>query len=290
MEEIKYPCLARLGRSWIVFFIFFVSQIVEAKFNFKPEPHFLKSSKPSEESSDSNLKPPFVSPGKPNWAVEVFSDKLIADFHRRYEELYGAFESFRLVRSYPVDQNMFVVDNLTLRDEMIRESEVMVRIGEYIVLKATEYQIDQYLRSDPKTKDIYKAKERFTNGNLKVVPQFNIKTKYSISGNYLEASSNFQDSFYSYRMVLSKWSDGFLKSSEQIFLWDYKLSKVSSMRALYYIEDTGYSVTLRRKMKEQVTTSITYNNDRRLPAEGVTEDSLMLGLAFYEAPNFLLRQ
>lgn len=281
-EEIKFLFLVRVSKCWILSCITFFSLGAESKYNFKPDYPFQKPAKVQEEPY---IRPPYVAPGKPSWAEDVFTDKLIADFHRRYEELYGAFESFRLIRSYPMDQYMLIVDNLTLRDEMIRESEVMGRIGEYIFLKAGEYQIDSYLRSDPKTKGIYKAKEKFTNGSLNLASKVSIKTKYSISGNYLEASTTIHDMFYSYRMVLKKWTDGFLQPSEQIFLMDYNLNKRNTLRALYYIENSGFSITIRRKFKEQVTTSVTFNKDRRLPVENIIEDSLMLGLAFYEAPS-----
>ncbi len=240
---------------------------------------------PALSKEDSPLRPPYVSPGESSWAEDLFTEKLIADFYRRYEELFGAVESLRLIRSFPVDYYQYTVDSLTFREEVVEENVRMIRLGEYIFLKTLEHQLDYYLRSQPHTKEIYNAKERLTNVDMGIGPRGKAKLKYSISGNYLEAQYTFETFLISYRSIFHKLDENLFQVANRFWLLDYSWSQVYFFRLIYYVEESSYSLILRRHHGAGFTTSLTLNRNRSLPNTSETEDSFLLGVAFYLFPK-----
>ncbi|MCB0357229.1 MAG: hypothetical protein KDD40_09490, partial [Bdellovibrionales bacterium] len=231
------------------------------------------------------LKPPYVSPGEPKWTRTLFTDKLIADFYRKYEEEIGAFESSRLIRSFPDFYDQYTLDNLTFRQELIEQNKRMLNLGEYITLKTFEYHLDQYLKSHPSTKKAYEVKIKYTNADIKLGQnRGDLKFKYSLSGNYLESRYEWEELFLSYKIEFKKLSDGLFQQAEGIWLLDYKFSHLLALRVLYFALENGYNIILRRTHFNKVTISLTYSGNREVPDTLERDNRIMLGAVFYLPP------
>lgn len=232
------------------------------------------------------LRPPYVSPGEPDWKNSLFTEKLIADFYRKYEEEIGSLESGRLIRSFPNLYDHHMTDNLTFRRELIEQNKSMLKVGEYISLKSAEYHLDHYLRSHPRTQKAYEIKVKYTSANLDVGEKGKFKTNYSLSGNYLESQYIYDEKLISYKIEFKKINEGLFQQAEGVLLVDYPLPARLAMRILYFALERGYSVILRRAQFDNLTISITYNGDRKIPDSLETENSILLGAVFFLPPTF----
>lgn len=232
------------------------------------------------------LRPPYVSPGEPDWENTLFTKKLIADFYRKYEEEIGSLESGRLIRSFPNLYNYPMIDSLTFRRELIEQNNSMLKVGEYISLKTTEFHLDQYLRSHPRTQKAYEIKVKYTSANLDMGKKGKFKTNYSISGNYLELQYLYDENIISYKVEYKKINEGFFQQAEGILLVDYFLPARLALRILYFALEKGYSVIFRRAQFDNLTISLTYNGDRQIPDSIQKENSILLGAVFFLPPTF----
>lgn len=246
--------------------------------------YFLPLNRPYQyqENNDQNdLIPPYVSPRGPIWSDKLFTEKLVADFYRKYEEKFGALESSRIIKSTPNLNDQYMVEALIFREEALEENEAMISLGEYITLKAAEYHLDTYLRKDPKTKKVYDLKVKYTNANIKVNKNADLKFKYSLSGNYFETLYSYKNILLSYKMELKKLTEGIFKPSQDFFLIDYNVFKKYFVRYIFYVKDEGGAITFRHVHNKEVTTSLSYNYYRKIEDINEREYSLMVGLVLY---------
>lgn len=285
----RAPCIWPHSHKFFSYFIFllFLLQLSlpsYAGLNFLPvhRPYLPSLEKQQQQHF---LTPPYVSPGELNWTTILFADKLIADFYRKYEEEIGNLESTRLIRSFPEFYDHSILDSLSFRQELIEQSKSMLRVGEYITLKISEFHLDNYLKRNPRTKKVYEYKVKYTSANVDLGKKSFLKFNYSISGNYLEFRYTHEDLLISYKMEFKRLNEGFFQQAESIFLMDYLMPAKLALRILYFALERGYSVIVRRAVYDNLTLSLTYNGDREIPDSLETENSILLGAVFYLPPS-----
>lgn len=263
-------------------FILLLSNFSEASIYYLP---VQRPYSPQEEPKV--LRPPYVSPGEPVWTESLFTDKLIADFYRKYEEEIGVLESTRLVRTPPDLYDQYTIaDSFTFRKELIEQNESFFNFGEYITLKTFEFHVDEYLRSHPNTKKAYEVKLKYTNADFKLGKnKGDFKFKYSVSGNFLESQYLLDDLLMSYKLELKKHTEGFLQQSESKILVDYVLPRRIILRILYFVLEKGYSVILRKSYMSSMTISLSYNGERIVPDTTERDNRIMIGAVFYLPPS-----
>lgn len=111
----------------------------------------------------------------PKLSDQIFDEKLTKDFRERYEQKFGRTEAERVYNS--PNRFTYYTDLYTFKGSPQEEDIEKRAYAEYMVKKLAEYHVENYMKSDPKTKSVWEAKER--------VSQMSVKSKgYKFNARY----------------------------------------------------------------------------------------------------------
>ena len=110
---------------------------------------------------------------------QIFDEKITKDFRERYEQKFGRTEAERVYNS--PNRYTYYNDLYTFKGSPQEESVEKRAYAEYMVKKLAEYHVEKYMKSDPKTKSVWEAKERISQMNVKT-KSFGFKARYDVIG------------------------------------------------------------------------------------------------------------
>ena len=110
---------------------------------------------------------------------QIFDEKLTKDFKERYEQKFGRTEAERVYNS--PNRFTYYTDLYTFRGSPEEEDIEKRAYANYMVKKLAEYHVEKYMKSDPKTKSVWEAKERISQANVGS-GSFKVKARYDLVG------------------------------------------------------------------------------------------------------------
>lgn len=110
---------------------------------------------------------------------QIFDEKLTKDFRERYEQKFGRTEAERVYNS--PNRFTYYTDLYTFKGSPEEEDIEKRAYANYMVKKLAEYHVEKYMKSDPKTKSVWEAKERISQANVSS-GSFKMKVRYDLVG------------------------------------------------------------------------------------------------------------
>ncbi len=110
---------------------------------------------------------------------QIFDEKLTKDFRERYEQKFGRTEAERVYNS--PNRFTYYTDLYTFRGSPEEEDIEKRAYANYMVKKLAEYHLEKFMKSDPKTKSVWEAKERISQANVGS-GSFKVKARYDLVG------------------------------------------------------------------------------------------------------------
>lgn len=163
----------------IAFALGFARQ-ADAQLRLYPEPVKHHASSPT----DLRIPP---RPEDPPMVEDFYNEQLMAELRDRYQERFGPMELTYISPDIPgIDVIQINSFHASERDTVVARNAQLQRYGEFVVRRLAEFRLDTSLRRNPRSKDIYKAKEQLTDQKLNAGSFGQLRGRYVISGNYLE--------------------------------------------------------------------------------------------------------
>lgn len=212
---------------------------------------------------------------EPNHLVDkIFTERLTQKFRKEYHDRFGytEFEQIELTsnrfediggsngRLLPVNQHI----------------ELQESYGKYLGRELVQYHVDNYLKSSPQTRAIYKAKEAISNVEVGTKEGYKYKMKYNLASNRLNISAEKPQEII-HKQVDIKMGGG----RETVVRLGYDVSKTVKVGSDYSIENQILSLRGERRLTASLATSITgqqYNKD--IDASTPKQNRVLLGLSW----------
>ncbi|MBX3018248.1 MAG: hypothetical protein KF767_10190 [Bdellovibrionaceae bacterium] len=119
-----------------------------------------------------------------DYRSKIFNAQLTQEFKTRYREQFGYIDTESLAyaanRFTAFDENRGRSVGL---DEMQRKRRAF---AEYMMRRLGEFHVDNYFKSQPSMREVYELKEKLSNVQVQVGPQFKMDVHYSFSDNSAE--------------------------------------------------------------------------------------------------------
>lgn len=126
------------------------------------------------------IQPP-DSDGRPLQEV-IFNEKLTKEFRERYDDKFGRTDAERIYNS---PNRTTYYNDVWYRGSPEEMNNERRAFGEFMMKRLAEYHLDEYMKNDPKGKQIYAIKERVSNVGVQV-KKFKFDLRYEIAGNTLD--------------------------------------------------------------------------------------------------------
>lgn len=115
---------------------------------------------------------------------QLFDSQLTKEFSVRYKELFG---STAAEVNYNNTQRFGSYDSVTGEWSNVQaKQDKESAFAEYMAKRMLEYHIDNYSKSKDEFKEAYAIKEQLTQQEVAIAPGYEVKSNYSISGNYID--------------------------------------------------------------------------------------------------------
>lgn len=118
-------------------------------------------------------------PKSPPLQTQIFDEKLTKDFRERYEQKFGRTEAERVY--YSPNRFTYYNDLYSFKGSPEEEDVEKRAYANYMVKKLAEYHVENYMKSDPKTKSVWEAKERISQANVSS-GNYKMKARYDLVG------------------------------------------------------------------------------------------------------------
>lgn len=116
----------------------------------------------------------------------IYVEKLVNEFKSAYENKFGHFEAERQL--YGVSRYQTQTETVA-NASFITQSEDLQRrkeFGHYMLLRLSEYHIDNYARKDPNLRKALELKERLSQAKVEMRPGYVVNLNYRLSANRLD--------------------------------------------------------------------------------------------------------
>lgn len=269
--------------SWVAQVIIYFSsylflQPVFAAYDFYPDFYPMKGPTYFYLSQSESKKEFFIDEG----FIKRLEKRLIVDLIRKYEEVFGSFDSSSWDGrgEFQSEMNFLFLDNLSLRELTEDNSRKMKIVGEYVARRALEFELDEYLRSHKKLENVYKVKEKITHQDFKVSKTSKLKINYSPSGNHADAEWSYKDQSLSYRINFHSLNRGFFTPEEKILFAHFYLDKKVQFLVYYFLWDKSTIFIFKRQMGSWWSLSLNYEKDRFISSSTERENRFFLSVLF----------
>lgn len=195
-----------------------------------------------------------VPPPKPrrlNLNERIFDDHLVSEFRDRYEERFGPIELAYLSPDLPEIETVQIKSlNLTERETIVEESDALEDYGSFVVRRLVEYHVDYGLKENHEARPVYNAKERITNASLSMGTKYRVRSRYSISGNYLE--NRLINPYVDFRVVIDLGPGARFNREDIIYSLRKELGRGYRFDAYFRENEQLLFVGLRKKISENL--------------------------------------
>ncbi|MBT4762531.1 MAG: hypothetical protein HOO06_12595 [Bdellovibrionaceae bacterium] len=182
----------------------------------------------------------------------ISSNTLRADFIEKYEKEIGPIQSSYFTEEFYFNTSSWGDNYEKYFDQDSDESKKLQIVGDYVVRRQIEYEVDTSLKKNIRTRDVFKAKERLTKAEVELAGKVKLKSKYLISGNFIRTS-------ISTPYINLKWLwelEGVFKQKEHIVRYEHTFQKKYKFKSQYKflngIIDLEFRYPLSRKMSNSV--------------------------------------
>lgn len=260
------------------FILFCIAMSLQAyprsRFDFSPTKKYLFE----QPNSTDLVIPPRPKP-KAVWTDKIFTEKIITEFYRKYEEKFGAFETLRLTRDFPKVEDQYVIDSISYQEKNISETEKVNAVGEYTVLRIVEYHFDNYFKNTPEVKKIYETKYFLTNAEVKINKKSSVKIKYLLSDNSLQSSYKLGSLFISYKMEFKSLNHGLFSKSEELLYFAKNITTQLNIHGHYKLVEQSYLLVLQKPISKTIAASISYSGNSLIQNGQLRESRILFGIS-----------
>jgi len=216
-------------------------------------------------------------PPKPISKV-IFNEKLTKEFQDQYRYRFGTTEAEEVINNPGRDSEYVYYNrpNITLQEYQYQQQQ----FGNYMVRRLTEYHFDNWAKSDPDFRPVYKAKDKYSNADVKVAGGYKIKWKYNFAGPSMEATvENPYDIEIRSQVIMG----GIISTPhEVIHSVGYNLNPRWKIEALYRQYQQLSQLVLTRKLNKHVNLTLT-GSSGQLPSDSTIWQNLALvGFSYHE--------
>lgn len=215
---------------------------------------------------------PLLTTEKTRLVDQIFTEKMSREFSKEFRHRFGYTEFEQL----SFTSNRFVESNESGRlvpvDEYIEQQE---DFGLYMAKELTEYHVDNYLKGNPSTREVYRVKEKISNVEVATKTGYKLKLRYKISSNRMTLKAEKPNERFHQQvdMKVSEWNPTIRLS--------YDVAPTVRLGTDYTIEDEILSVRGEKRLTASLSTSITgqaYNKE--LDASTPKQNRVLLGLSW----------
>lgn len=205
----------------------------------------------------------------------IFTSKLSREFSTEFRYRFGhtEFEQISFVFNPRIEMGGTTTP-LISADDYIEQQE---QFGQYIAKELTEYHVNNYLKGNPKTREVYKVKERITNAEFKAGNSgYKFKYRYRLSANRIILRLEKPNQKLHPEMNLTP--SGNLSPTLRI---GYDVTKTINVRTDYQVEENILSVQGRKQLTASLSTSLTGQNyGKNLNESLPKQQRILLGLSW----------
>lgn len=189
----------------------------------------------------------------PSLHEQIFDEEITEDITRRYEDKFGRtraqqYTDLSITTRFYADER-FPDINRTIEENQ----EEQRKFGNFFIKRLVEHHVDNYVKTNPKTRPVYELKEKVSNLNVTVKDQYKLRFKYSLSSGdtdiYLKNPYDLEN------RISIRGSD------ETAIVLGYPISKTIRLKADYIIENSHSILSAVKRLNGGWTTSITSTNN-----------------------------
>lgn len=214
---------------------------------------------------------PLVSQTETKLIDQIFTEKMSMEFSKEFRHRFGYTEFEQL----NFTSNRFVESgdsgHLVPVDEYIDKQE---DFGEYIAKELTEYHVDNYLKGNKATRQVYKVKEAISNVEVKTESGYKYKFRYKYSSNRATFKAEKPNEKF------HKQLDVKLNGDDPTLRLAYDVSKSILIGTDYAIDNEIVSVRGVKRLTAALSTSITGQSFNKAIGETPKQERILLGLSW----------
>lgn len=202
---------------------------------------------------------------------QIFTEKMSQEFSREFRHRFGytEFEQIEFTSNQYVETGVY--GRLITADENIKKQE---SFGQFMAKELAEYHIDNYLKSTPQTKQIYKAKEAISNVEVKAAGAYKFKMRYKLSSNRLMFRLTKPDERFHNQI------DTKLGSNETTMRLSYDLTKSVLLGTDYTFENQVFAIRGEKRLTRTMSTSLVGQSFPVAIDGEPKQDRVLLGLSW----------
>jgi hypothetical protein len=212
-------------------------------------------------------------PEGPDLNKRIFNEQLTREFTDRYHEKFGYTEQQRAYLA--PNQHTYYNDQFSFRGTAEQTDEEKRKFAEFMLRRLTEFHVENYMKSDPKTRAVWEAKEKLSNVKMKVGNNIRITGKYSISGNNMDL------------IVKNPWVDSKVvlhmkgaKVDETVLSLSRPITKTLSAESHYKFRDGIVTLVGSKALSPGLSTTLTTSTYTNHAGTSPRESVYLAGLSY----------
>lgn len=209
----------------------------------------------------------------------IFDAELKSEFERRYTQEFGHTGIERNVEA-PNRYDEFTYDNgtvVTEEEDTFRKQ----RFGEFMVRRLTEHHVDQYIQTNPSTRQVYELKETVSKVKLEVKKGYSFKINYSYSGNtFAFELKNPVDLENQLLLIMDPDAVGPSTVEETLINLAYPVTRRVKLRTQYKFNDGIVDIIGERPIRPGMTASITGTTYTKEEGISTRQHRILFGLSW----------
>jgi hypothetical protein len=209
--------------------------------------------------------------------VDIFDRRLKKEFQERYEQAFGR-TSVEQIMNVSNDQGYYH-QTLGFNGSIHEANEKQKDLGNFILRRFTEHNIDSYMRTSKRTKSVWELKEKISRVEVQVAPGVKLNSNYSLSGNYFDMK--FENNYLKTRALINMDTAvvGPSKVETTTIFLGKQLTRSFKLETNYIIEEKIWKIIAAKTLRNGIHLTLTGSPDLDEKTVREEDDFIMGGFA-----------
>lgn len=208
----------------------------------------------------------------------IFNDQLTKEFQTQYQYRFGETQAEQAVNNPSRDGEYTYYNRQSISiDEYYHQQR---QFGDYMTRRLFEYHFDNWAKTDPDFRPVYRAKDKFSNLNVQMKKGYKLKWKYNLSGPSMEVSV---ENPYDIETKVQAMMNGLISApNEVIYNVGYNINPRVRVEFLHRQVQELWQLVLSRKLSKHITISLTGSSGQLPTYPDIYQNLALIGFGYSE--------